>query len=156
MVMPMDYQIVLLIHILAGAAWVGGAIVIEGTIFAARRLGSPEAVDRVLQSFRWADTWLAIGAPVLVIVTGVAMVMLGRGWTFEQAWILGSIGLVVAYEVIAMTVGGRIYSRIEVARAEGALASQQHEVTIRQLGRLGVVLLAILIAVTGLMVFKPM
>lgn len=152
----MEYRALLLLHILAGAAWVGGAIVIEATVFAARRSQSPGAVDRVLQSFRWADTWLAIGAPLLVVVTGVAMVLLSGSWTFEQAWILGSIGLVVAYEVTAMTVGGRIYRRIELARAEGLLDSPQHIVTMRQLGRLGVILLAILIAVTGLMVFKPM
>ena len=97
----MDYRLLLLVHILAGMAWVGGAVVIQATLFAARRSQPPEGVDRVMRSFAWADTWLAIGAPLVVVITGVAMVLINGAWTFEQAWILGSIGLVVAALILA-------------------------------------------------------
>jgi uncharacterized membrane protein len=151
----MDHRLLLLIHILAGMAWVGGAIVIQATIFAARRSQPPEGVDRVMRSFAWADTWLALGAPVLVVITGIAMVLISGAWSFEQAWILGSIGLVVVYEVIAMTVGARLYRQVEEARAQGQLETDGHARTMRAWGRLGAVLLAILVAVVGLMVVKP-
>jgi uncharacterized membrane protein len=151
----MDYGLLLLVHILAGMAWVGGAIVIQGTLFAARRSQPPVVVDRVIRSFAWADTWLALGAPLVVVITGVAMVLINGAWTFEQAWILGSIGLVVAYEVIAMTVGARLYRQVEEARAQGQLETDGHARTMRAWGRLGAVLLAILVAVVGLMVVKP-
>ena len=107
-----------------------------------------------MQSFRWADTWLGLGAPLLVVVSGAAMVATGA-WSFGQAWILGSIALIVVYEVIALTVGARLYRRIEAARAEGHLASEAHAQTMRAWGRLSIVLVALLIGVVGLMVFKP-
>lgn len=151
----MDYRLLLLVHILAGIAWVGGAIVIQATTFAARRSQSPEGVDRVMRSFAWADTWLALGAPLLVVITGVAMVLVSDAWSFEQAWILASVGLVVAYEVIAMTVGARLYQRVEGARGQGHFETAEHARTMRAWGRLGAVLLAMLVAIVGLMVFKP-
>jgi uncharacterized membrane protein len=151
----MDYRLLLLVHILAGMAWVGGAIVIQGTLLAARRSQPPEGVDRVMRCFAWADTWLALGAPLLVVITGVAMVLINGAWTFEQAWILGSIGLVVAYEVIALTLGARLYRRVEDARAQGHLQTADHARTMRAWGRLGAVLMAMLVAIVGLMVLKP-
>jgi uncharacterized membrane protein len=151
----MDYRLLLLVHILAGMAWVGGAIVIEATLFVARRSQPPAEVDRVMRRFAWADTWLALGAPLLVVITGVAMVLSNDGWSFEQAWILGSIGLVIGYEVIAMMVGARLYRQIEDARAQGRVESAGHAGTMRAWGRLGAVLLAMLVAIVGLMVLKP-
>jgi uncharacterized membrane protein len=151
----MDYRLLLLVHVLAGMAWVGGAIVIEATLFAARRSQPPEGVDRVMRSFAWADTWLALGAPLLVVITGVAMVMINGAWSFEQAWVLGSIGLVIAYEATAITVGARLYRQVEDARAQGRLETAGHARTMRAWGRLGAVLLATLVAVVGLMVLKP-
>ena len=151
----MDYRLLLLVHILAGIAWVGGAIVIQATLFAARRSQPPEGVDEVMRSFAWADTWLALGAPLVVVITGVAMVLINGAWTFEQAWILGSIGLVVAYEAIAMTVGARLYRQVESARAQRLLETADHVRTMRAWGRLGAVLLVMLVAIVGLMVLKP-
>jgi uncharacterized membrane protein len=151
----MDYHLLLLLHILAAMAWVGGAIVIQGTVFAARRSQPPESVDRVMRSFAWADTWLALGAPLMVVMTGVAMVLINGAWSFERAWILGSIGLVIAYEVIALTVGARLYRQVEDARAQGRLGTAGHARTMRAWGRLGAMLLAMLVAIVGLMVLKP-
>jgi uncharacterized membrane protein len=151
----MDYRVLLLVHILAGMAWVGGAIVLEATLFIARRSGDPAEVDRVMRSQAWADTWLALAAPVLVVTSGVAMVVVGGAWSFTQAWILFSIGLVVVYELVALTVGARLYRRIAEARESGALAGLAHARTMRAWGRLGGLLLALLLVVVGLMVFKP-
>jgi uncharacterized membrane protein len=149
------YSILLLMHILAGMAWVGGALVLEATLFVARRAGDPVEVDRVMRSQAWADTWLAVPAPLLVVATGAAMVALNGAWTFTQAWVLLAIGLVVAYELIAMTVGARLYRRITEARESGALDAAAHARTMRAWGRLSGLLLALLLIVVGLMVFKP-
>jgi uncharacterized membrane protein len=153
--LAMEYRVLLLVHILAGMAWVGGAIVIETTLFVTRRSKPPEEVDRVMRSFAWADTWIALLAPLLVVVTGVTMVLLSGSWSFGQAWILGSIGLVVGYEAIAMTIGARLYRRLDTARRDGTLESAAHVRTMRSWGRLGAILLTLLVAVVGLMVFKP-
>jgi uncharacterized membrane protein len=151
----MDYRILLLVHILAAMAWVGGAIVLEATLFVARRSGDAAEVDRVMRSLAWADTWLAVPAPLLVVVTGVAMVALSGAWGFTQAWILLSIGIVVVYELVALTIGARLYRRIAEARASGAVTGDAHAGTMRAWARLGGLLLALLLVVVGLMVFKP-
>jgi uncharacterized membrane protein len=149
------YRFLVLIHVLAGMAWVGGAIAIEATVFVARRSKGPEEADRVMRGFAWADTWLAVAAPLVILATGVAMVMMNGAWTFGQTWILGSIGLVVVYETVALTVGARFYRRIEEARSQGLVGSVAHARTLRMWGRLSAVLLALLVGVVVLMVFKP-
>jgi uncharacterized membrane protein len=151
----MDYRMLLLIHILAAMAWVGGGFALAATLFVARRTQRPNDADRVMQTLRWADTWLALVAPLLVVVTGVAMVIVAGGWSFSQAWILASIALIVAYEGIALTVGSRLYRRIEDARRHGLVESADHARTMRAWHRLTVMLLAMLVAVVALMVFKP-
>jgi uncharacterized membrane protein len=151
----MGYQALLLIHILAGMAWVGGAFVLVLTLWFARRSYPPQDVDRLMQDLRWADTWLAIPAPLLVLVTGVAMVLDSRAWNLTQAWVLGSIVLVVAYELVALTLGGRLYRRIERARAQAELASGDHARTMTAFVRLGFVLLMLLVITVWSMVYKP-
>jgi uncharacterized membrane protein len=151
----MDYRWLVLVHVLAAMAWVGGGTIVLGTLVSARRSRDPEHVDRVMQSLAWADTWLAIPAPLVVLITGIAMVALNGAWSFTQAWILGSIGLMVAYEIVAVTIGARLYRRIDDARRAGTLVGDGHAATMRAWSRLGVLLLAILVAIVGLMVFKP-
>lgn len=151
----MGYQALLLVHVLAGMVWVGGAVVLVATLWSARRSQPPEAVDRLMLDLRWADTWLAIPAPVLVLTSGVVMVLDGGPWSFTQAWILASIALIVVYEAVALTVGGRLHSRIEKARAQGELASIAHARTMTAWGRLGLVLVAILVAIVWSMIYKP-
>ena len=85
----------------------------------------------------------------------MVMVAINGAWTFTQAWIIGSIGLVIAYEATAMTVGARLYRRIGEARASGEIGAAGHARTVAAWSRLGGLLLAILLVVVGLMVFKP-
>lgn len=151
----MDYRVLLLLHILSGMAWIGGGLALEATLLMARRSGDPLEVDRVMRSQAWADTWLAIPAPLLVVATGVAMVITSGTWSFSQAWILLSVGLVVTYELLAMTVGASLYRRITEARASGALTGAPHARTMLARVRFGGILLAILLVVVGLMVLKP-
>ena len=151
----MDQRLLLLVHILAGMAWLGGGFALAATVFAARRTQGPEGADRVMQSLRWADTWLAIVAPLVVVVTGIAMVIGADAWSFDDAWILGSIALIVAYQVIALAVGSRLYRRIENARRQGLIGTAEHAWTLRAWGHLSGLLLGLLVAVVALMVFKP-
>jgi uncharacterized membrane protein len=54
-----------------------------------------------------------------------------------------------------MTIGARLYRQVEDARAQGTLDTASHARTTRAWGRLGVVLVAMLVAIVGLMVLKP-
>lgn len=150
------YRILLLIHVLAGMAWVGGGFVIQVTSQRALKTAGVPAAGRVIESFRWADTWLAIGVPILVVATGVTMVAISGAWTFAQTWVWVSIALVVGYEAIAGTVGGRLYRAVEATMRESDSTSNGAQT--RLYGRymqFGMALLLVLIVLVVLMVYKP-
>ena len=147
----MWYQTVLLIHILAGIAWLGGGIVIQVTQRWALRSGGRPALDRVRQDLAWTGTWLAIPAPLLVVGSGVAMVLTNPGWRFSQTWVWMAVAIVVLYEGLAFSVGSRIYRQVESGVPEPERADPG-----ASLIRLGDVLLVLLVVVVVLMVFKPL
>ena len=146
----MWYRTVLLIHILAGVAWLGGGLAVGVTQQRALRAGGRAAFDRVRRDLAWADTWLAIPAPLLVVATGVAMVLLDPGWRFSQTWIWMAIAILIAYQGLAFTVGARLYRRPE--SEEEAPEGGDPRISLIRLSRL---LLLMLVAVVALMVFKP-
>lgn len=146
----MWYPAVLLIHILAGIAWLGGGLAVWVTQQRALRAGGRASFDRVRRDLAWADTWLAIPAPLLVVATGIAMVLADPGWRFSQTWIWMTVTILLAYQGLAFTVGARLYRSLETG--DGAPQPGNGEIPLLRLGRL---LLLMLVAVVALMVFKP-
>jgi len=151
----MDYRLLLLIHVLAAMTWVGAAVVIPISLLRAQRSGDPGDAERAMHSLRWADTWLAIPMPLLVGGSGVWMVLQSGSWSFDQAWILGSIVLMVAYQLIALLWGGRLYRQLRRAQAAGAAGVDEAGRAVAAIGRLGLVLLAALVAAVWAMVYRP-
>ena len=147
----MWYNALLLVHILAGIAWLGGGIVIQVTQRRAFRSGGRPALDRVRRDQAWTDTWLAIPAPLLVVGSGAAMVVTNPGWRFSQVWVWMAVAIVVLYEGLAFSVGARIYQQVE----SGVRTPEEADPG-ASLIRLGDVLLVLLVAVVSLMVFKPL
>lgn len=143
------HEALLVVHILAAMAWVGGGLAIQFTQRRAFRLGGRPAIDRVRVDLAWADTWLAIPAPLLVVGTGIAMVAATPGWQFTQTWIWMSLAAVVLYQVVALTVGTRLYRQLETE------SQDERTKPARSLMKLGDLLLTILVGVMFLMVFKP-
>ena len=146
----MWYRVVLLLHILAGMAWVGGGLVIQVTEHRALRQGGRSALDRMRRDLAWADTWLAVPAPLLVVATGVGLVIAKPGWRFSPTWIWMAIVIVVLYQALALTHGARLYREVE----SGAQNSHGADPG-ASLVRLGWVFLVLLIGIVALMVFKP-
>ena len=146
----MWYRVVLLIHLLAGIAWLGGGLAIWITQQRALGAGGRAAFDRVRRDLAWADTCLAIPAPLLVVASGIAMVVWDPGWRLSQIWIWLTVAILIAYQGLAVTVGARLHRRLETGDGE----PQQGDPGISLL-RLGRLLLFMLVAIVALMVFKP-
>jgi uncharacterized membrane protein len=144
-------RILLLVHIVAGMAWVGGGFLIHVTEQRAFRRGGRPAVDRVRADLAWADTWLALPAPLLVVGSGIVMVFVSSGWRFAQTWIWASLALIGLYEALALTVGARLYGQLENAEADLLAGTDP----MGSFLRLGSVLIVLLLGVVVLMVFKP-
>jgi hypothetical protein len=145
------YRALVLVHVLAGIAWLGGGLAIQVTERRALHLGGRSALDRVRRDLAWADSWLAFPAPVVVVGTGVAMVWANSAWRFSQTWIWMTITILAGYQVLALTVGARIYRQVE----SGAHRSHGADPGV-SLIRLGGGLLLMLVGVAALMVFKPL
>jgi hypothetical protein len=144
------YRAVLFFHILAGIAWLGGGLAIWVTQQRALSAGGRAGFDRVRQDLAWADTWLAIPAPLLVVATGIAMVLMRPGWRLSQTWIWLTVAILIAYQGLAFTVGARLYRRLE--SGDGALTGGDPGSSLLRLGRL---MLLMLVTIVALMVYKP-
>ena len=83
------------------------------------------------------------------------MVIESAAWSFSQLWIASALALVVVYQFVAVTVGGRLFREMTVLREGGTSASPAGEDLLRRYVRLGSILVGILVAIVVLMDFKP-
>jgi uncharacterized membrane protein len=76
--------------------------------------GQVEAI-RVIRQLEWTDDWVFTPAPLLVVATGVAMVLMSDAWAFSQPWVYVTLAL-IAVEFI---VGSRDIKRLRTGREHG-------------------------------------
>ena len=148
------YDLLKTIHVLAAAAWFGGALmllVLEGAVY---RAAGPGPTAALAGRAAKASTALFMPASIVVLLSGIGTVLVG-GIGFEQPWILaGLLGVVGG----AIT-GARFLAPLNTQIAEVADAP---EVDVARLDALRVRLravsladVAILVVVIALMVWKP-
>ena len=149
------YRLLVLVHILAAIAWVGGGLVNHLAVRQARVDGGPVAADRQIVSLGWMERYIYIPAPVLVLLSGLAMVIVSDGWSFSQMWVYLALALFTVSAVLGGAVGGRLEKRMAELRANDQVDGPAYrEVLRRTLGN-NWVELAILVALVALMVYKP-
>lgn len=145
------YESLVLLHVLAGFAWVGGGFMLVLGTRTIRRANGHDAVDEMLARMEKAANYVFSVTPVLVIVTGVTMVLASDAWSFSQTWAY----LAIALFVVAAVLGGasdRMEKRIKTAREEGAVASD----AIDRYLNLGVLEMVVLVGIISLMVYRPL
>jgi uncharacterized membrane protein len=149
------YDWLLLGHILAATAWVGGAITMQ--IVGARlvRAESGEAIAAFARTAEWIGPRLYMPASLSVLGFGIALVAVSDAWSVGQLWIiLGLVGIAIS------AIGGAVFfgpqsKRIgEAVRAEGA-ESERAQALIRRLYVVGRIDVLILLLVVADMVLKP-
>lgn len=140
----------LLIHVLAAAAWLGGGIVLFLLGRYAVQTGSE---SKIIQQYEWIGP--RIGGPISILIpgTGVWMVARSASWDFTELWII--LGLVLFVAMLALAFAGHTpnYKRLESAEEQGDTAR------VVRLARRGFSLagweVALLLVIFGIMVFKP-
>jgi uncharacterized membrane protein len=147
-------QLLLTLHILAAATWIGAALALQ-VIAGHMRAPTPDAVtDRfAIDAERIGKTVFA-PAVVVLVVSGVVLVAReDLGWT--EAWLLIGIGAVVA----AAAVGGAFLNHEGRRLAELARTSGHDSAEIRDRARrrflVARVDLAVLVLGVADMVFRP-
>jgi len=149
------YQLLLVVHVLAGIAWVGGGLTNQLAIQQARRSGGAVEVDAQMVSLAWMEKLIYIPAPVVVLLSGVTMVAVQDAWSFSQPWVYLALTLIVVAGILGGAVGGRLERRVEELRADGLVESPEFAQTLTKVLNSGWLELVLMIALVFLMVYKP-
>lgn len=144
------YDVLVFVHILSAMVWVGGGFVLLAIERRAREEGGLEEADRVMRQMEWTDDWIFTPAPLLVIVTGIAMVATHDAWAFSQPWVYLALSLIA----IEFIVGYRDLRRMKLAREEG-VESVDYANALTSYFRFAPVAISMLALIVVLMVFKP-
>ena len=148
----------LLFHLLGAFLFVGGMIVAGVAFEAARRRHEPAEIALLLGLTRIGVLFVALGA-LVVLPVGLWLVHLGR-FGYGAGWVDAALALFVAASVLG-AIGGQRPKRarklaVRLAR-EGAEETDELRALLddRVTLALNYVLLALVVAIVMLMVFKP-
>jgi uncharacterized membrane protein len=149
------YDWLLLGHVLAAIAWVGGAISMQVVGARLVKAETAEAVAAYARAAEWLAPRLFMPASLAVLGFGIAMVSVNEAWSIRQLWIiLGLAGIAISGIGGAMFFGPQSRRIADAVRTEGA-ESARAQALIRRIfvvGRFDVLLLLLIVAD---MVLKP-
>ena len=147
-------QLLLTLHILAAATWIGGALALQ-VIAGHMRPSTPDAVtDRFAIDSETVAKFLFAPSAVVLVITGIILVERQHlGWT--ETWLLIGIGAVVA----ALAVGGAflIPEGRRLAELARTPSHDSAEIRNRAQRRFLVARIDLVVLILGLaaMVFRP-
>ena len=146
------YDAVQLVHVLAAMTWVGGGIMLTGLSWRVERSDDETLRMQFARASSLAGP-IAGTSAMIVLIAGSVMVAMNDAWTVSQTWIW--LALVLFFVSMGIGAGyyGRVGKRIEAAVAAGD--APQVDRLGRQMLRVSLIDLAVVITVVGLMVFKP-
>jgi len=147
------YEWALLAHIAAGMVWLGGLVALSVLMWRVLRSGDDPATLRLAASLGVVGPLVFAPAVVVVFGAGVAMVLDSAAWSFAQTWVWLALALFGG----AFAAGAIFQSRAGTGAGRAASAGDAADAA-RQLRRwsLGnVAMVALLLAITWDMVFKP-
>ena len=145
------YEIAVLIHILAGIAWLGGGLFIQLHAQRVRVAQGNEAVAAYLDSIEWTGTRWFPPASLGVLVTGLIMVATNDAWGFGQEWIYMALIFFVISGVLGGAIGNRVLKQIRQTNQEGGDLNP----LLDRLVRIEWLDIIALLLIVVLMVFKP-
>ena len=149
------YTIVLFIHILAGATWVGAGILVQGHAESVLRTEGQVAADRMLQQFAWTK-WLFFPMPLLALATGITMVVMNIGIGFGDLWVIIALGLFILSLVVAGGVGGSYEKKLDAHREAGTVDSPEFGRLFRSFLRVNAIEMVAVLVIVSMMVFRPL
>lgn len=150
------YTIILFIHILAGATWVGAGIAMHGHAESVLRKEGQVAAGAVLHQFAWAVPWIFIPMPLLAVATGITMVVMNPGIGFGDLWVIVALTLMVVTLVLAGGIGGAYEKKLNAHSEAGTADSKEYGVLFRSYLRLSAIEMIFVLVILSMMVFRPL
>jgi uncharacterized membrane protein len=111
---------IVVLHVMAGAAWFGGQVYVEGLMAAAGRTKDSGTILTVTRTIVKTSIRVSSGAAILLLITGVWIVLDDtKPYEFEQMFV--SIGFLVVLIGLGITL---FYFRPKAAELESAIEEQ--------------------------------
>jgi uncharacterized membrane protein len=148
----MAYSLIKWVHVLSAIAALGANLTYS--VWISRAAGAPQSLVYTLQSIRYIDNRLANRAYILLLLTGLIMVYMGR-WMLTTSWLITAL---VLYVIVAL-LGAFVYSRtlrsqIELAETTGP-GTEEYQALARRSNLYGAITIGIVVIIVFLMVVKP-
>ncbi len=145
------YELLVLIHILSGIAWVGGGFLFMLGIKGIRDSEGHEAAERTMARLEKASA-VTNWAPLLVFATGITMVAVSDAWAFSQIWVYVSLALFVVVLILGAGVADRLEKQMKQARQDG----KHNPELLDRFVRVGFAEMVFFAGIVFLMVYKPL
>ena len=145
-------NILLFVHILCAAIWIGGATISAILLISAKNL-EPLQAKAIIQNIANLAKFIFAPMAVLVFITGTGLISVVEGLSFGDPWISGAF-LGIFISIILGAVFHARAGRKALAAAESG-DSQSLTSAIKSWLIIAYIDLAIIISVLALMVFKP-
>ena len=142
----------LLIHILSGAVWFGGGVILVLLSSRAQREGT---MFSFVQQMEWVGPKIGPVVSIGLVGTGIWMVVRRGEFDFSDAWIIGGIVGFVVLLAIGIGFHGRQYKRIKAAVAQHGETSEVVNKLIAGSFRAAQIEVLLLIIIFWMMIAKP-
>jgi uncharacterized membrane protein len=147
------YELLLFVHVLAAATWVGGAVMLK--VQSARALKSdPNRAAELALETEWVGTKVLMPASIALLVAGLWLVFEGD-WGFEPLWVKLGLGIYVVSAVAGAVFLGPLYKQVGELRAERGPDDPEVTSRLQRISTLSWIDLGLLVAAVFVMTVKP-
>ncbi|MDR7523539.1 MAG: DUF2269 family protein [Armatimonadota bacterium] len=149
-------EVLLVVHLIGVALWIGGGALLAPWSARARRTLQPSLVEFAAETTTWLLERAILPAMVLTIASGVGLTVVAGLAARPPAWLIAKAALAVLGVVVLWT-GQRPSGQALVAalRASSRKASAQVPHLVRRQQRWGMISGVLALAALALAVFKP-
>jgi uncharacterized membrane protein len=146
------YEVLLFVHIVAVAVWVGGSIMLGFVSARIQATGDAAFRARFARSAGIVGPVIGVSA-VLILASGIWMILESDVIELSQLWVWLGLGLFIVSGIVGAAYFGPASNRIVAALEGGRIEEADERAGIFNLvSRLDTLLLLVIL---GLMVFKP-
>ncbi len=148
------YELLLFVHVLAAAAWVGAVFFVVLVFELALRSADRDWLLKLTEYDDRLAPILYIPAVLLVLTAGIGLVLDGP-WDFGDGWVLAGLGLLVSVFILGVGFIVPAGRRVKAAVEEGGVESAEFHVRLQAFRVLSWLDLGLLVVAMFVMTTKP-
>jgi putative copper export protein len=147
------YELLLFVHVLAAATWVGGAVMLKVLSDRALKADPDRAAELAVETEKVGSSVL-MPASIVLLVAGLWMVFEGD-WGFEPLWVKLGLGIYLVSAVAGAVFLGPLYKQTGELRAERGPGDAEVTARLQRISKLSWIDLGLLVAAIFVMTVKP-